>query len=68
MKRKLIKSYTAEDYTMEQLMDKVKVLIFTYRKEQKYFEFIAQKPIYDNDGKVIGITTEVPAELNIYQI
>lgn len=68
MIRRLIQSYTTEDYTMEELLEKVKILITTYKKEQKYFEFITQKPVHDNDGKVIGITTEFPAELNIYQI
>lgn len=67
MKRRLIQSDTEEDYTMEELIEQVKVLISTYKKEQKYFEFITQKPVYDNNGTVIGITTEFPAELIIYQ-
>lgn len=68
MKRRLVQSYTEENYTMEELIEQVKVLISTYRKEQKYFEFITQKPVYDNNGTAIGITSEFSAELIIYQI
>lgn len=64
----LIEQYTEENYNFEELTKIMVEKMHNSRKEGIHIEFITQKPIYDDKGKPIGITTDFPAELNIYKV
>lgn len=68
MKKVLIKQFTEENYPMEQLIKLVEENIRKSKKEGLIVEFITQKPVYDENGDIVDIKTDFPAELNIYKI
>ena len=65
-RKMLIEQYTEKDYTLEQLIQIYKEKMATCKKDGTIIEFIAQKPVLDESGQVIDVTTEFPAELNVY--
>lgn len=65
-KKVLLEQYTEKDYTWEQLIQIYNEKMKVCKKENLIIEFIAQKPILTENGLVIGVTTDFPAELNIY--
>ena len=65
-KKYLVEQYTEKDYTMDQLIQIYTQKMGTSRKDGVILEFITQKPLFDENGKIIGITTDFPAELNVY--
>jgi|GEM_PF-2903893 len=68
MKKTLKEQYTEANCTIEQLDNLFIEKALESRKKGYSIEFIKQKPIYDNDGNVISVTKDFPAELNIYVI
>ena len=62
----LVEQYTEKDYTLDQLIQIYTEKIGTCRKNGVIVEFIRQKPLFDESGQIIGITTDFPAELNVY--
>ena len=65
--RKVLKEqYTEKDYTREQLMQLCLEKMASSRKDGTIIEFITQKPVLDENGQTIGVTSEFPAELNVY--
>lgn len=67
MKKVLVEQYTEKDYTMEQLVQLCKEIMFDARKGGLFVEFVATKPVLNEQGEVIGVTTDFPAELNVYK-
>jgi len=65
-KKYLVEQYTEKDYTMDQLIQLYTQKIGTCRKDGVILEFIRQKPLFDENGQIIGVTTDFPAELNVY--
>lgn len=63
----LIEQYTEKNYNIEELSKLFSEKMATARKDGVYLEFITHKPIYNEEGEVVGITTDFPAELNIYK-
>lgn len=66
LEKTLIEQYTEKEYTMEQLLQLVKEKAFNARKNGLLVEFITTKPVFNTKNEIIGVTTDFPAELNIY--
>ena len=67
IKTKLIEQYTEENYSIEELIKIMAEKMKNGHKKGIYIEFITQKPVFNDKGKIIGVTTDFPAELNIYK-
>ena len=66
--RVLVEQYTEKDYTWDQLVQIYTEKMRNCRKEGIVIEFVTQKPVLDEKEQVvIGVTTDFPAELNIYK-
>lgn len=65
-KKVLKEQYTEKDYNREQLMQLCWEKMENSRKDGTIVEFIAQKPVLDENGQVIDVTSDFPAELNVY--
>lgn len=66
MTKFLVEQYTEQDYTMEQLVSIFKEKIIGARKNNLCLEFITTRPVVNSKNEIVGVTTDFPAELNIY--
>lgn len=63
---KLLDSFSEEDYTIEELLD----LFVEYNKKRSEnigASLVAQKPVFDKQGNIIGVSSDGPATLYVYE-
>ena len=65
---KLIEQYTEKDHSFEELLKIHAGLVYEARKRNIVVEFHTHKPVFDENGNAIGVTTDFPAELNVYSL
>lgn len=66
MKKVLVEQYTEKDFTFEEIVKILKNKMTEARKNKLVVEFIANKPIFNEQNEIIDTTTDFPTELNIY--